>query len=229
LEAIEMVHETHAYRFVSKVSNPIELSEALKPFLSKKYSKNDRSKNCAYRTGTLTLVVSLTSGKIALYADKKDCLNGLKEVLSTHLLDELMKNLKQTRREIRHYKETGTKTGYSEDHIHTVNKVGRNRLPSSSANLQFMKRKIRLDCLDMAILGYVYSSNGCSVITKDYKRFNVGYHTFWRRLGGLYVMGLVQKLDISPALYVPIRNEKRRYEIEEMVGVWKWLFRHHTG
>ncbi len=218
-----MIRETHAYRFVSKVSNPIELSRTLQSFLSKNYSEDDGGKNCTYRIDNLTIVLSLTSGRITLYANKKQDLNNLEKLLPSQLFGEIKDNLNQIRREIREYKPTGTKSGYSEDHIYTTNKIGRNRLPSASVNLQFMQRKNNLDNLDINILRYIYRSSEKSLLLSIHSRFNVSYHKLWRRAEKLYSLRLINKVGNSPALYVPIEEERKQSEIIELICRWEGL------
>jgi hypothetical protein len=162
-----------------------------------------------------------------LYANKKEDLDNLKNLITSQLFDEIKNNLKQIRREIREYKPTGTKSGYSEEHVYTADKINRKRLPSTSSKLQFIQRRKSLDNLDINILRYIYRSSENSLSLVIHSRFNVCYHRLWRRLEKLYSMRLIDKIGNSPALYVPVKEERRRNEIMELITRWEELIPLH--
>lgn len=212
-----MPKESHGYRYVSRVSEPQELYEILRPHMVKDVNSNDPGKNCVFKIEGMTIVLSLTKGKITLHCNlkKTETEKKLKEIISKKdLVDGLVDNLKLNKKEIRDHRSLDTKKGYCDYHYFPSNDT-----PSSLGDLQ-----IKLNEKDFRILGYVCKEN--SINTTMHKRFYMSYWEFKRRLDKLAKFMFLKKIGKSPASYVLFTDE-RGFKIQQFVNLW-WELIHPT-
>jgi hypothetical protein len=206
--------ESHGYRFVSRVSEPQKAYEELKPFLKKDYKPNDLGRNCIFKSEGMTIMLSLTKGKLTIYSSssKTETIKKLRELFKEEgMQKEVIGNLRLNKKEIRNRIGLPTKRGYCDYQYYGDNP------PSSSSNLQK-----KLDDCDIVILYYVNKEG--SVHTGLHERFSMTYHKFKRRLDKLARLRLLEKLGKSPALYTMIKDKERAYLVKEFIGLWNKLF-----
>uniref|UniRef100_A0A7C3SQI9 Uncharacterized protein n=1 Tax=Dictyoglomus turgidum TaxID=513050 RepID=A0A7C3SQI9_9BACT len=206
--------ESHGYRFISRVSEPQKAYEELKPFLEKNYMPNDLGRNCVFKAEGMTIMLSLTKGKLTIYSSsgKSETTKKLRELFKEESIQkEAISNLRLNKKEIRNHIGLPTKKGYCDYHYYE------NDPPSPSLNLPE-----KLDGFDVRILCYTYENILAG--TGLYKRFGVTYHKFKRRLDKLARLRLLEKLGKSPALYTMIKDKERAYLVKEFIGLWNKLF-----
>lgn len=203
--------ESHGYRFVSRTTKAHELYELLREYMVKDFKENDKGKNCVFKIDNITLLLSLTSGKLTIYckSNKTGTRNKIRTIVSNQIIAaEIMNSLRLNKKEVRNHIGLDTKRGYC-DYIENQ------PLPP-----KILQKKI--DELDIVILSY--AERQISIGTNLHKWLGMNYHKVNRRLDRLSKLRLLEKVDRSPATYEFPKDCGRSFLIREFISIWPKLF-----